>query len=65
MNFLLLSSFSLKLQFVKFDFLFTEDLTLFELVSSFSWSTANSAFCFPSSGKTDCRIIVSAVSQIS
>ena len=47
MNFFLLLSFSLKLQFVNFDFLFIGDLTLFELV--FPWSTANFAFCFSSS----------------
>ena len=32
MNFILLLSFSLKLRFLKFDFLFTGDLTLFEVV---------------------------------
>ena len=65
MNFFLLLSFSLKLQFVNFDFLFIEDLTLFKLVSSFSRSTANFGLCFSSSWRTDCLVIVSAVSEIS
>ena len=51
--------------FVNFDFLFTGDFTLLELVFSFCWSIANFAFCFSSSRRTDCRIIVSAVSEIS
>ena len=40
-------------------------ITLSELVSFFFWSTAKFAFCFASSWKTDFRIIVSAVCEIS
>ena len=50
---------------MNFDFLFTGDFTLLELVFSFCWSIANFAFCFPSSRRTDCRIIDSAVSESS
>ena len=64
-NLFLFLSFSLKLRFVNFDFLFTGDFTLFELVFSFCWSIANFAFCFSSPRRTDCWVIVSAVSEIS
>ena len=48
-----------------FDFLFTGDLTLLELIFSFCWSIANFTFCFSSSSRTDCQTIDSAVSEIS
>ena len=50
---------------VNFDFLFTGDFTLLELVFSFCWSIANFAFCFSSFTRTDCRITDSAVFEIS
>ena len=56
-----LLSFSLALQLANFDFLFTGDFTLLELVFSFCWSIANFAFCFSSSIRTD----HTAVSEIS
>ena len=37
----------------------------FILVLSYPWSIANFAFCFSSSLRTDCHIIVSAVSEVS
>ena len=61
MNFFLLLSFFLQLRFA----LFTGDLTLFELVSSFSWFITNFAFHFYGSWKIDCWIIVSAICEIS
>ena len=65
MNFSLFLSFSPELRFMNFDFLFTGNFTLFELVFSFSRSIANFTFCFSSSLRTNCRTIASAVSEIS
>ena len=65
MNVFLFLSISLELRLVNFDFLFAGDFTLLELVFSFCQFIANFAFCFSSSGRTDCRIIDSAVSEIS
>ena len=65
MNFFLFLSFSPELRFMNFDFLFTENFTLFELVFSFSRSIANFTFSFSSSLRTNCRTIASAVSEIS
>ena len=64
MNFFLFLSFSPELRFMNFDFLFTEDFTLFDLVFSFSRSIANFT-CFSSSLRTNCWTIVSAISEIS
>ena len=64
-NFFLFLSFSLELRLVNFDFLFTGEFTLLELVFSFYWFIANFTFCFSSSSRTDCRIIDSAISETS
>ena len=47
------------------DFLFAGDYALLELVFLICWSIAHFVFCFSSSSRTDCRIIESAVSEIS
>ena len=65
MNFFLFLLFSLELQFMNYEFLFTGDFALLELVLSFCWSIDNFTFCFSTSRRTDCRIIGSAFSEIS
>ena len=65
MNSFLFLPFSLELWFVNFDFLFTGDFTLFQLIFSFCWSIASFTFYFSSSWRRCCLIIVSAVSEIS
>ena len=49
---------------MNFDFHFTGDFALLELVFFFCWSITNFAFCFSSSSGTDRRIIDSTVSEI-
>ena len=54
-------------KYVHFDFFFPGDLTLLELGIDFPvfWTIVNFAFCFFSSWRTDCPIIICTVSGFS